>query len=84
MLLGVDGGETDALFHMPGAKPLQRLEEVVGEGDGAVGRRVRVGSLPWLGEKDHVAFLPETRGVPEVETRMVDDTQNAEHIGREV
>ena len=59
MLLGVEGVKPDALVNMPGAKPLKCLQEVVGEGDRAVGGRLGVCIFARLGEENHRTLLPE-------------------------
>ena len=66
MLLGVEGTEPDTLVDVPGAELLKRLQEVVGEGDRAVGGRLRVGIFSRLGKKDHRTFLPKTWRVPKI------------------
>ena len=43
-----------------------------------------VGLFSRFGEKDHIAFLPKTRGVPKEKARSVNNTQDLKYIGGEV
>ena len=62
VLLGVEGVKPNALVNMPGAKPLKCLQEVVGEGDRAVGGRLGVCIFARLGRKITVHSF-QRRGV---------------------
>ena len=69
---------------MPGAKPLKRLQKVVGEGDRAVGGRLRVGVLARFGKKNHRTLLPKTGRVPKIEAGSVNKTEHMQYIRGEV